>query len=208
MIWVNGMTISASEFASKWDGDDIFPFVRIPIDMLMSYGVDGESLKFHEKVGLPAWAAPNINFFYEGGTLPLPSDDRGNRVIGVSGKLGQFGSTGEGWPICMEMGGNGKIICINLNNKNELILLNSSLIKLCETLFAFNCIVAAAIDFGELNGHKDAWRKGLYPAEFDIKLQEEIKKIDCASTRNQGYWSMYFSNVFKERKQSERLIIL
>lgn len=185
--------ITPAESHSQWDGDDPSKFVRFPVKTLECCGVPAADSHFQWVAGLPAWAAPNMHFFFDGGEkLPPPCDPNGIPLSDAPNGLCQIGSTGEDFPICIDSDGAGRICCLEIET-GLVKLLNSSLEQLIASLLAFNKTVAAALAYGEKHHQDDAWRKGLYPVELDQNLQREISLIDPDGMRPGSYWFDYFT---------------
>lgn len=181
--------ISAAEFREKWDGD-IDSFVHFPAHVLAAFGVPPRECEFQEATGIPSWAAPNMHFFFDDGDgLPPPEDEAGEPLQGDLPKLGQIGSTGEGFPICLMEGGTGEILWIEPGATVPVRLLNSSFTQLLATLLSINEMVCKAIACGEENGLEDAWRTGNYPDRLNEELENQIRAIDPEAMNADAYWS-------------------
>jgi hypothetical protein len=158
-----------------------------------SYGVSADDQRFLTEVGLPAWAAPYMYFFFDGGPdLPQPHDAYDRPIPGARPGLGMIGSNAEEWPICLDPTQPGRVLCLRLEPGLPLQLLNSSASQLAACLLAYSQTVNAALAWGAAHGLDDAWRKRQYPSKLDVRLRDRMHRLDPPALSSEGYWSWHF----------------
>jgi hypothetical protein len=185
----------AESFVSGWiemTRNEDPQFVRYPVSALAPFNASPEDVHLAANAGLPSWAAPHMHFFLDGPTLPPPRDPRGGPLDGVPSGLGMIGCSAEDWPICLDAANSGQVVIIRMEPGYPLQLLNSSFRQLAHSLLAYCEMVERALLLGKEQGHEDAWRKRLYPAEFNTRLRNRMKMIDPAAFSASSYWSLHF----------------
>ena len=135
--------ISAAQFKERWQHRDTDCLVAFPAQALEEVRVPDDAKAFLLEAGLPAEAAPFLNFSPpKKGPIPRVSETLWHltpqfacyRVIG---------SNGSGDPVCIEES-EGRIVYLDHENYFEPVLMGSSVFTLAECLLAFRAFITDA----------------------------------------------------------------
>ena len=183
------------EFWRAWPStEDDDAFVRYPAKALEPFGLDSDDVALLADAGLPAWAAPHLNFFAgSDAQLSPPEDPYGRPYPSILTGVAMIGAAEDGWPLCLDRGRPGQVLWWHPSEAPEGILVNSSPRQLALALLAYGCAVEKALSHGAAAGEEDAWRRRRYPPEIDQQLWEELQAIDPAIADHGSFWERHFS---------------
>lgn len=145
-------------------------------------------------VGFPAFAAPNFHFFFKDGlSLPAPADPYGETLPDAPLRLRMLGTTGESWPICIDLDRSGAISCLEIGPRYHLRPLNSSIRQLAASLAAYSDVIEDVLNLTESQGEPDGWRRRKYPGKYDRELEERLRRIDDIALAPGAYWAWHLA---------------
>jgi hypothetical protein len=171
--------ITPQQFKQRWERVPDDPLAPFPESSLVDVRVPAETRAFLVEAGLPAQAAPFLDFGPpKSGPLERvsvvwhqpPAFDR-YRIIG---------GNGSGDPICLDEEAGGQVVYLNHDNRFQRVLMGSSVHTLAE------CLVELRDLFKAAHGMKSVTRE-----QYDALL-ERFRAIDPASSGEGGFWQQEF----------------
>ncbi len=175
--------MSADDFKREWTaaGDTLIAFTP---ESLQSITLPDTSTDFLVKAGLPDSAAPFLDFHGHGTRRLQPA----SAAYSIGSEFERFrciGTNDSGDPICIDSESNGAVVLLFHDDNFRVVLMNSSVEQLAESLLAFRKLVDATC---ELNG-EDAFLDGDIPRHLIEILSEELATIDPDCVLERSFWS-------------------
>jgi hypothetical protein len=169
--------ITPQEFKKLWtpffnDDPTIDELVTFDSGTLMDISIPENAKRFLIEAGLPRSAAPFLSFAYPD-ALELPDLATQWKLNDQYKKFREIGGTGSGNPICIEEI-SGRVVNIDHDNGFDIILFNSSIEQLAESMLVYRDYVKK---IGDKNGD-EAYIKGNIPTELSDWLFKELSRID------------------------------
>jgi len=165
--------MTPKQFKDRWESVTDDRLVVFPESSISDVRVPSEILNFLVKTGLPAGAAPFLDFGPpKSGTLERvsvvwhqPSTFDRYRIIG---------GNGSGDPVCLDEETDGEVVYLNHDNRFQRVIMASSVFALAECLVEFRDLITRA------GGDTERVTRQEYDA-----LLVRLRAIDSGSG---GYW--------------------
>ncbi|WJE50796.1 SUKH-4 family immunity protein [Bacillus cereus] len=180
--------ISPKEFCDRWNEKRDGPLNKVDRDMLQHTNLSSDTRRFLSEAGLPASAAPFIEF--DNATEPMQNV---NQKFGMPIDFKSYwyiGTTGSGDPLCIDEGTN-KVVYLHHDNNYEEIFINSSIHQFAESLLLFSKLIDEAI---HLNG-EFAFLDNEIPESVCIWFENEVRRIDPKVIEENAFWFEELENL-------------
>ena len=168
--------ITPQEFKERWQKVPDDRLIAFPKGSLSDVRVASEARAFLIEVGLPAEAAPFLDFGPpKSGTL-----ERVSTVWQQPSAFGRYriiGGNGSGDPVCLDEDTEGEVVYLNHDNRFERLLMARSVFSLAECLLELRDVIAKA------GGDTEQ-----VPREEYFGLLARFRSIDPASSGKGGFW--------------------
>ncbi|WP_439741380.1 SUKH-4 family immunity protein [Bacillus pseudomycoides] len=180
--------IAPKEFCDRWNEKRDGPLNKLDRDMLQHTNLSSDTRRFLSEAGLPASAAPFIEF-----------DNATELMQNVTRKFGMpidfefywfMGTTGSGDPLCIDERTN-KVVYLHHDNNYEEIFINSSIHQFAESLLLFSKLIDEAI---HING-EFAFLDNEIPESVCIWFENELRRIDPKAVEKNTFWSEELKNL-------------
>ncbi|MGG3521882.1 SUKH-4 family immunity protein [Bacillus pseudomycoides] len=179
---------SPKEFCDRWNEKRDGPLNKLDRDMLQHTNLSSDTRRFLSEAGLPASAAPFIEF-----------DNATELMQNVTQKFGMpidfefywfIGTTGSGDPLCIDERTN-NVVYLHHDNNYEEIFINSSIHQFAESLLLFSKLIDEAI---QING-EFAFLDNEIPESVRIWFENEVRRIDSKAVEKNTFWSEELENL-------------
>jgi hypothetical protein len=168
--------ITPQQFKQRWEkvpDDRLVPF---PASSLSDVRVASEARAFLVEAGLPAEAAPFLDFGPpKSGTL-----ERASAVWHQPSAFGRYriiGGNGSGDPVCLDEEAEGEVVYLNHDNRFMRVLMASSVFSLAECLVELRDLI--------VNAGGDTER--VTPDEYS-QLLARFRTLDPPASGKGGFW--------------------
>ncbi|WIY59359.1 SUKH-4 family immunity protein [Bacillus arachidis] len=180
--------ISPKEFCDRWNEKRHGPLKKLDRDMLRHTNLSIDTRRFLSEAGLPASAAPFIEFDYA--TEPMQNITRKFGMPKDFEFYWLIGTTGSGDPLCINERTN-KVVYLHHDNNYEEIFMNSSIHQFAESLLLFSKLIDEAI---YLNG-EFAFLDNEIPESVRIWFENEVRRIDPKAVEENAFWFEELENL-------------
>ena len=168
--------ITPQQFKQRWEKVSDDRLVPFPGSSLSDVRVASDARAFLVEVGLPAKAAPGLDFGPpKSGTL-----ERASAVWHQPCAFGRYriiGGNGSGDPVCLDEEAEGEVVYLNHDNRFMRVLMASSVFSLAECLVELRDLI--------VNAGGDTER--VTPDEY-AQLLARFRALDPAISGKGGFW--------------------
>lgn len=174
--------ISPEGFLNKWNSDT-YGLVNYEESVINLFSLDNQTKDFLIKAGLPESAPPFLTFetSTNGGAIRLA--EKNNSLGELYDRFIYLGYTGSGNPVCINEC-NSQIVYIDYDNENKIVLINSSIARLVESLPIY---VEFVKKIKAENGKRAYIQKNATKELLDW-LSMSLYQIDTVSLIQDSYW--------------------
>ncbi len=175
--------LTPKEFIKLWSVKKE-KLIKYPTEIVEKLSIPEDSKLFLIEAGLPSSAAPFLSFGPVSVEKPLIS---ASRLWGLPESFSCYrviGSTGFGDSICIDESENGIIIYLDHEVGFKKIFINSSVMKLAESLLAYRHFVERTIK----ERGQDAYLEFDIPIDLRKWIINEMRKIDILAVNEGCFW--------------------
>jgi SUKH-4 immunity protein len=188
--------MTPTEFRTRWGTQD--ELLKLQEAVLTNLKLPSDSKKFLIEAGLPAEAAPFLDFGPLGGKR-LESIAESYGLGAEFNRYVLIGSDAEGNPICLDQADAGAVVRLNHEDQFKATKINPAISLFAEALLAYRQLVRETL---RRNGD-DAFLDGNIPEDLRQRLEDELRRIDPTSLDSGSFWAIELQTIDANRQHWE-----